>query len=112
MEKYVGLQKRQRVEEPKLVKVDRVEEQKMENVLNKRKVKKFMAENDIQEKKEDLKNTKKVVVEFERRTSIEVRKQEKLDLAEKQDYRREELPGNYVAEIVKVESGELHLFFF
>jgi len=35
-----------------------------------------------------------------------------LDLAEKQDYRREELPGNYVAEIVKVESGELHLFFF
>ena len=39
------------MEEPKLVKVNRVEEQKIENVLNKIKVKGFMAENDIQEKK-------------------------------------------------------------
>ena len=46
----------------------------MENILNKRKVKRFMIENDIQKKKEDLENTKKVVTEFERRMSIEVRK--------------------------------------
>ena len=39
------------MEEPKLVKVNRVEEQKIENVLNKIKVKGFMAKNDIQEKK-------------------------------------------------------------
>ena len=46
----------------------------MENVLNKRKVKRFMAENNIQKKKEDLENTKEVVAEFERRISIEVKK--------------------------------------
>ena len=98
--RYRKLMKRQRVEEPKLVKVDRVEEQEMENVLNKRKVKRFMAENNIQKKKEDLENTKEVVTEFERKMSIEVRKQENLNLAEEQDYRRGKLPGKYMAKML------------
>ena len=50
-----------------------------------------MAENNIQKKKEDLENTKEVVAEFERRISIEVKKQEKLNLVEEQDYRRGKL---------------------
>jgi len=39
-----------------------------------------MAEYDIWEKKEDLENVKEVMAEFEEKLSIEVRKQEKLDL--------------------------------
>ena len=43
---------------------------------------------DIQERKEDLEDTKEVVVKFERRISIEVRRQENLDIAEEKDFRR------------------------
>jgi len=39
-----------------------------------------MAEYNIWEKKEDLENVKEVMAEFEEKLSIEVRKQEKLDL--------------------------------
>jgi len=35
-----------------------------------------------------LENTKKVVAEFERRISTEVRKHEKLDMVEERDFRR------------------------
>jgi len=41
-----------------------------------------MAEYDSQEKEEDLENTKELVMEFEERISIEVRRQEKLDMVE------------------------------
>jgi len=34
-------------------------------------------------RKEDLENTKKIVVKFRRRLNIEVKKQEKLDITEK-----------------------------
>ena len=44
-------------------------------------------------KKEDLENTKKVVVEFERRLDAEVRRQEKLDIVKERDFKREELLG-------------------
>ncbi len=54
----------------------------------------------IYRKKEDLKNAKKVVAEFEMRMSIRVRKQEKLDLVEEQDYRRGELLGKYIAKML------------
>jgi len=47
-----------------------------------------------------LENIKKAVVEFERRLSAEVRRQEKLDMIEKQDFRREELPEMYIAKIL------------
>jgi len=57
-------------------------------------------EYDIWKKEENLENAKKAVVEFKKRLSIEVRKQEKLDLAEEQDFRRRELPEKYMAKIL------------
>ena len=38
--------------------------------------------------------------EFERRMSAEVRRQEKLDRMEEKDFRREKLPGKYMAKIL------------
>jgi len=57
-------------------------------------------EYDIWEKEENLEDAKKAVVEFKRRLSIEVRRQEKLDLAEEQDFRRRELLEKYMAKIL------------
>ena len=60
-----------------------------------------------------MKNAKKLVVEFEGRMNTEVRRQEKLDLAEKKDFRRGELPGKYIAKMLygwddrKFENGYL-----
>ena len=74
------------MKELKLVEVDRVEEQEIEKILNKRKVrgvikylvyqKRFAAENNIQKK--NLKNAKELVDEFEERMNTEIRQQEKL----------------------------------
>ena len=82
--RYQKLVKGQKVEKPKLIEVDRVEEWKVEKILNKRKIrgvekylmqqKRFTAENNIQNKEEDLENAKKVVVKFKRRLSAKVRK--------------------------------------
>ena len=59
------------------MKIEGVKEQKIEKILNKRKVqgvvkyliqwKKFMAEYNSQEKEEDLENAKEVVAEFKER---------------------------------------------
>jgi len=38
--------------------------------------------------------------EFEERMSVEVRRQEKLDMIEKKDFRREKLLGKYIAKIL------------
>jgi len=45
-----------------------------------------MAEYNIWKREENLENVKKVVAEFERRISIEVRRQEKLNIVEEQDF--------------------------
>ena len=47
-----------------------------------------MVEHDIWKREKNLKNIKEVVVEFERKMSIKVRKQEKLDMVvlEKENY--------------------------
>ena len=68
----------------------------MEKILNKRKVrgvvkylvwwKGFTAERDSWKKKEDLKNIKEIVVEFKERINAEVRRQEKLELAEEKNF--------------------------
>ena len=81
--KYREPEKKQKVEKPKPVKVDRVEEQKVEKILNKRKIqgvekylvcqKGFTAENDIWEKKKDLENMKELVDGFEEKINVEVR---------------------------------------
>ena len=41
-----------------------------------------------------------MVVEFEERLSAEVKKQEKLELVEEQDFRRGELPEKYIVKIL------------
>ena len=38
--------------------------------------------------------------EFEGRINTEVRRQEKLDMAEKKDFRREKLPGKFMAKML------------
>jgi len=50
--------------------------------------------------KKDLENVKKAVVKFKKRMSIEVRKQEKLDWVEEENYRRGELLGKYTAKML------------
>jgi len=82
----------------------------VERILNKRKVrgvvkylvqwKRFTAEHDSWEKEENLENTKKVAAEFERRMNMEVRRQEKLEIAKEKDFRRGELPKKYTAKIL------------
>ena len=60
----------------------------------------FMVEHDIWKREKNLKNIKEVVVEFERRMSIKVRRQEKLDMVEERDFRKGELLGNYITKIL------------
>ena len=94
----------------KLIEIEEVKEQEVERILNKQKVrgvvkylvqqKGFTAEYNSCEKEEDLKNVKKLVVEFEGRMNAEVRKQEKLDMTEEKDFRRGELPEKYKARIL------------
>ena len=57
-------------------------------------------EHDTWEKEEDLGNARKVVEEFEGRMNAEVRRQEKLDMVEKRDFIRRELPGKYMASML------------
>ena len=75
--------KRQKAEEIKIVEINRIEEWKVEKILNKRKIrgvvkylvwwKRFTTENDIWEKEKNSENAKKAVAESEKRLSAEVR---------------------------------------
>ena len=72
----------------------------MEKILNKRKIrgvkkylvhwKGFTAEHDSWERRED----------FEGRMEMEIGRQEKLDRAEEQDFRRKELPGKFMVKML------------
>ena len=83
----------QKKEEEKPIEVEGVKEQEVEKILNKRKIKGvekylvcwkgFIVEHDIWERREDLRNTKKVLEEFKGRMEAEVRKQEKINRVEK-----------------------------
>jgi len=57
-------------------------------------------ENDSWKREKDLENAKKIVAEFERRVNVEVRKQKRIDIVKKRDFRRGELPGKYMAKIL------------
>jgi len=57
-------------------------------------------EHDIWERREALENAKEALEEFEGRMNVEVRRQEKLDMAEEKDFRREELPGKFIAKML------------
>jgi len=41
-----------------------------------------------------------LIEEFKGRMNVEVRRQEKIDMAEKRDFRREELPGKFTAKML------------
>jgi len=47
-----------------------------------------------------LKNAKKLVEDFEGRVEVEIRRQEKLDRAEEQDFRKGELPGKFTVKML------------
>ena len=47
-----------------------------------------------------MKNAEKVLEEFEGRMSVEVRRQERIDMAEESDFRRGELPGKFIARML------------
>jgi len=73
--------------------VEGVKEWKVEKILNKKKIrgvekylvhwKEFTAEHGTWERREDLRNAKEVLEEFEGRIDAEVRRQEKIDRVEK-----------------------------
>jgi len=102
--------KRQKKEEGKPIEVEGVEEWEVEKILNKKKMrgvekylvrwKRFMAEGDTWERKENLKNAEELIEEFEERMNVEVRRQEKIDMAEERDFRRGELPGKFTAKML------------
>ena len=102
--------KGQKKEEGKPIEVEGVEEWEVEKILNKKKIrgvekylvqwKGFMAEGDIWERKENLKNAEELIEEFEGRMNVEVRRQEKIDMAEERDFRRGELPGKFMAKML------------
>ena len=54
----------------------------------------------------DLENIKKVVVKFEIRIIVEVRRKEKLYMIEERNFRRGELPEKYMAKILYSENDK------
>jgi len=51
-------------------------------------------------REEDLENAREALEEFEGRMNAEVRRQEKLDMAEEKDFRRGELPGKFTVKML------------
>ena len=102
--------KGQKKEEGKPLEVEGVEEWEVEKILNKRKIrevekylvrwKEFTTEEDTWERKEDLKNAGEVLEEFEGRMNAEVRRQEKINMVKKKDFRRGELLGKFIAKML------------
>jgi len=100
----------QKKEEGKPVEVEGIKEWEIEKILNKKKVrgvekylvqwKGFTAEGDTWKRKENLKNAEEALEEFKERMSAEVRRQERIDMAEERDFRRGELPGKFTARIL------------
>ena len=47
-----------------------------------------------------MKNAGEALEEFEGRMNAEIRRQEKIDIAEERDFRREELPGKFMVKML------------
>ena len=47
-----------------------------------------------------MKNVEEVLEEFEGRMNVKVKRQEKIDMAEKRDFRRKELSGKFTAKML------------
>jgi len=100
----------QKKEEGKLVEVKGIEEWEVEKILNKKKIrgvekylvqwKEFTAEGDTWERKENLKNAEEALEEFKGRMSAEIRRQERIDMAEERNFRRGELLGKFTARML------------
>ena len=100
----------QKKEEGKPVEVEGIKEWEVEKILNKKKIrgvekylvqwKGFIAEGDTWERKENLKNAEEALEEFKGRMNAEVRRQERIDMAEERDFRRGELPGKFTAKML------------
>jgi len=108
--RYKKQVKRQKKEEEKLVEVEEIKEWEVEKILNKKKIrgvekylvqwKGFTAKGDTWERKESLKNAGEALEEFEGRMSMEIRRQDKIEMAEEKDFRRGELPGKFTAKML------------
>jgi len=108
--RYKEQVKGQKKEEGKPVEVEGIEEWKVEKILNKKKVREvekylvwwkgFTVEGDTWERKENLKNVEEALEEFEGRMSVEVKRQERIDMAEERNFRRGELPGKFMARML------------
>jgi len=108
--RYMEQVEGQKKEEGKPVEVEGVEEWEVEKILNKRKIrevekylvwwKRFTAEGDTWERIENLKNAEEAIKEFEGKMSVEVRRQEKIDMTEEKDFRRGELLGKFTAKML------------
>ena len=59
-----------------------------------------MAEHNTWERKKDLGNAREALEEFEGRMNVEVRRQEKLDKAEENDFGRGKLPGKFTVKML------------
>jgi len=57
-------------------------------------------EQDTWEKRENLENTKEALEEFEGQINAEVRRQERIEMAEEREFRREELLERYMAKLL------------
>ena len=60
----------------------------------------FITEHNTWEREKDLENIRKVVVKFEERLNIKVRRQEKLNIVEERNFRRGELLEKYIAKML------------
>jgi len=100
----------QKKKEGKLIEVEEAKEWEVERILNKKKIrgvkkylvwwKGFTAEGDIWKRKENLKNAGEALEELKGRINAEIRRQEKIDIAEKRDFRRRELPGKFTVKML------------
>ena len=108
--RYKELVEGQKKEEGKPVEIEGIKEWEVEKILNKKKIrgvekylvqwKGFIAKGDIWERKENLKNAEEALEEFEGRMSAEVRRQERIDMAEERDFRRGELLGKFMVRML------------
>ena len=60
----------------------------------------YNTEGDTWERKENLRNAGEALEEFKGRMNVEVRRQEKIDMAEERDFRRGELLGKFTAKML------------
>ena len=63
-------------------------------------IEEIYSEHNSWKRERDLENVKEIVAEFEERGNTEIRQQEKLNIAEKRDFRREELPERYMVKML------------